>query len=75
MTTGSWPTQNPGKCNLPAELERVCVEFSDFYLSTHSGRKLAWQTNMGNIGAYTLLGHKVCGVANLAEVVAEMVEF
>ena len=48
LTTGSWPTQTASKCNLPRELERCCEDFREFYLQNHSGRKLNWQTNMGN---------------------------
>ncbi|KAG1678291.1 hypothetical protein FOA52_013912 [Chlamydomonas sp. UWO 241] len=47
LTTGSWPTQSACKCQLPRELERCCEEFRTFYLGTHSGRRLTWQTNMG----------------------------
>ncbi|KAK9814178.1 hypothetical protein WJX72_001668 [[Myrmecia] bisecta] len=48
LTTGSWPMSNVAKCNLPRECERTCEDFKDFYLKTHSGRKLSWQTHMGN---------------------------
>ena len=48
LTTGSWPTQTAAKCNLPRELEHCCKSFQDYYLKAHSGRKLSWQTNMGN---------------------------
>ena len=51
LTTGSWPTQSSAKCSLPRELERGCEDFKAFYLASHSGRKLSWQTNMGNTGA------------------------
>ena len=37
-------------CTLPREVEARCAEFKAFYLRTHSGRKLSWQTNMGNAG-------------------------
>jgi len=47
LTTGSWPTQSACKCNLPRELEICCERFRTFYLETHSGRRLTWQTNMG----------------------------
>ena len=50
LTTGSWPTQTAPKCTLPREVDEACTRFKDFYLSTHSGRKLSWQTNMGNAG-------------------------
>ena len=48
LTTGSWPTPLVGpRCNLPPELERCCETFKNFYLTQHSGRRLAWQTNLG----------------------------
>ncbi len=53
LTTGSWPTQTAPKCTLPREVDEACTRFKDFYLSTHSGRKLSWQTNMGNAGQPT----------------------
>ncbi|XP_039124803.1 cullin-3A-like [Dioscorea cayenensis subsp. rotundata] len=47
LTTGSWPTQPSPPCNLPAEILGVCERFRAFYLGTHTGRRLTWQTNMG----------------------------
>ncbi|KAI7748694.1 hypothetical protein M8C21_000343 [Ambrosia artemisiifolia] len=47
LTTGSWPTQPSATCNLPAELTSLCDKFRSYYLGTHSGRRLSWQTNMG----------------------------
>lgn len=48
LTTGSWPTQSSTTCNLPSEILGVCEKFKNYYLGTHSGRRLSWQTNMGN---------------------------
>ena len=48
LTTGFWPTQLGPRCNLPPQIARCCEAFKDFYLKQHSGRKLTWQTNMGN---------------------------
>ena len=48
LTTGSWPTQTAAKCTLPRELEACTAQFQSYYLRAHSGRKLTWQTNMGN---------------------------
>ncbi|KAL1824527.1 hypothetical protein DCAR_0312600 [Daucus carota subsp. sativus] len=48
LTTGSWPTQSSTPCNLPPEILGVCEKFKNYYLGTHSGRRLSWQTNMGN---------------------------
>ncbi|KAK9750794.1 hypothetical protein RND81_02G222400 [Saponaria officinalis] len=47
LTTGSWPTQSSVPCNLPAELSVLCEKFRSYYLGTHTGRRLSWQTNMG----------------------------
>ncbi|KAK9136495.1 hypothetical protein Syun_015825 [Stephania yunnanensis] len=47
LTTGSWPTQPSPACNLPAEILGVCEKFRMYYLGTHTGRRLSWQTNMG----------------------------
>ncbi|KAK3155280.1 hypothetical protein QOZ80_2BG0201170 [Eleusine coracana subsp. coracana] len=47
LTTGSWPTQPSPPCNLPPEILTVCEKFRAYYLGTHSGRRLTWQTNMG----------------------------
>lgn len=48
LTTGSWPTQSTTTCNLPPEILTVCNKFKTYYLGTHSGRRLTWQTNMGS---------------------------
>jgi cullin 3 len=47
LTTGSWPTQPSPPCSLPSEILLVCEKFRAYYLGTHSGRRLTWQTNMG----------------------------
>jgi len=47
LTTGSWPTQPGACCNLPTEIWAVCERFRGYYLNTHTGRRLTWQTNMG----------------------------
>ncbi|RYR64882.1 hypothetical protein Ahy_A03g010909 isoform A [Arachis hypogaea] len=47
LTTGSWPTQSSVTCNLPAEMSALCEKFRSYYLGTHTGRRLSWQTNMG----------------------------
>lgn len=47
LTTGSWPTQPSATCNLPAEMSALCEKFRSYYLGTHTGRRLSWQTNMG----------------------------
>ncbi len=62
LTTGSWPTQSGARCNLPRELERGCEDFKAFYLASHSGRKLSWQTNMGNAGALCKITCSPCQI-------------
>ncbi|KAE8682398.1 Cullin-3 [Hibiscus syriacus] len=47
LTTGSWLTQPITTCNLPAEILGICEKFRNYYLGTHTGRRLSWQTNMG----------------------------
>ncbi|KAJ3695615.1 hypothetical protein LUZ60_000992 [Juncus effusus] len=47
LTTGSWPTQPSVSCNLPPEILVICERFKSYYLGTHNGRRLTWQTNMG----------------------------
>ena len=47
LTTGSWPTQPGTTCNLPIEMLTLCEKFRSYYLGTHTGRRLTWQTNMG----------------------------
>ncbi|CAK9162899.1 unnamed protein product [Ilex paraguariensis] len=47
LTTGSWPTQLSAPCNLPSEILGLCDKFRTYYLGTHTGRRLSWQTNMG----------------------------
>ncbi|KEH24999.1 cullin 3B [Medicago truncatula] len=48
LTTGSWPTQPSPQCNLPSEIRGLCEKFRNYYLGSHSGRRLTWQANMGN---------------------------
>ncbi|KAE8663216.1 Cullin-3 [Hibiscus syriacus] len=47
LTTGYWPTQPTLTCNLPSEMAALCEKFRSYYLGTHTGRRLSWQTNMG----------------------------
>ncbi|CAI5479006.1 unnamed protein product [Closterium sp. Yama58-4] len=48
LTTGSWPTQAGARCNLPGEILPICEKFTRHYLTTHTGRRLTWQMNMGH---------------------------
>jgi len=48
LTTGFWPTQSVPECQLPPDVQVCCEDFKSFYFTIHQGRRLAWQTNMGN---------------------------
>ncbi|XP_022776882.1 cullin-3A-like [Durio zibethinus] len=56
LTTGSWPTQPSITCNLPAEMSALCEKFRSYYLGTHTGRRLSWQTNMGTADIKAIFG-------------------
>ncbi|CAH8343344.1 unnamed protein product [Eruca vesicaria subsp. sativa] len=56
LTTGSWPTQPAVLCNLPAEVSVLCEKFRSYYLGTHTGRRLSWQTNMGTADIKAVFG-------------------
>ncbi|WOK93273.1 cullin-3A-like [Canna indica] len=56
LTTESWPTQPTITCNLPAEILSVCEKFRAYYLGTHTGRRLTWQTNMGTADLKAVFG-------------------
>ncbi|XVE53253.1 hypothetical protein DITRI_Ditri02bG0189200 [Diplodiscus trichospermus] len=56
LTTGSWPTQPAITCNLPAEMSALCEKFRSYYLGTHTGRRLSWQTNMGTADIKAIFG-------------------
>lgn len=43
LTTGFWPVQGSGDCQLPDAAARACEEFKAFYSSLHKGRRLQWQ--------------------------------
>ena len=48
LTTGFWPNQSVPPCVLPPKIQQCCTSFQQFYLEKHTGRRLSWQTNMGN---------------------------
>jgi len=41
-------SHSSASCILPEVLTRACKSFEQFYLSRHSGRRLAWQPSLGN---------------------------
>ncbi|CAH1757893.1 5416_t:CDS:10 [Entrophospora sp. SA101] len=50
LTSTFWPmnlSASP-RCNFPEEITKACENFQRFYLARHSGRRLTWQSNMGN---------------------------
>ncbi len=57
LTTGSWPTQSSARCNMPTEILSMCDKFKQYYLSTHTGRRLTWQTNMGTADLKATFGN------------------
>jgi cullin 3 len=48
LTAAHWPASNVQQCVLPLELAPCFDSFQAFYLRKHTGRKLAWQTALGN---------------------------
>ena len=47
LTTGFWPVDQSSRCILPEKAQRCANVFKDYYLSTHGGRRITWQYNMG----------------------------
>jgi len=47
LTTGFWPITSVPKCILPKMASQLADEFVTFYIHKNSGRKLAWQSNLG----------------------------
>lgn len=41
-------SHSSASCIFPEVLTRACKSFEQFYLSRHSGRRLAWQASLGN---------------------------
>ncbi|XP_047331162.1 cullin-3A-like [Impatiens glandulifera] len=56
LTTGYWPIQPIPECNLPSEVCYLTNRFKIYYLGIHSGRRLSWQTNMGNAYLRAIFG-------------------
>jgi cullin 3 len=48
LTQGYWPTQTVAPCALPSAVLPACSHFEEYYLERHTGRKVSWQTHMGN---------------------------
>eukprot|EP00667_Euglena_gracilis_P004441 EG_transcript_4463 len=49
LTTTWWPLPTTTNVTLPPLVEEAARHFKDFYLRQHSGRKLQYQFNMGNV--------------------------
>lgn len=63
LTTGYWPSQNVPPCTLPPVVQEAIDRFSSFYLNTHTGRKLSWQTSAGAAELRATFGdrkHELC---------------
>lgn len=48
LTQGHWPFQPAPPCRLPGPVQDCCLTFERFYLNLHTGRKVSWQSSMGN---------------------------
>jgi cullin 3 len=50
MTATFWPSTPSSTitCIFPPQLQAATTSFESFYLSRHSGRKLSWQSTLGN---------------------------
>ena len=48
LTAGFWPSYPADDVALPPELDTLQTQFTDFYLSKHGGRKLAWRHALGS---------------------------
>jgi len=58
LTMGFWPMQLAARCNLPKEAAQATEIFTEYYMSVHNGRRLSWQTNMGNADVLSMFGGK-----------------
>jgi len=47
LTTGFWPLPAAVDCILPPQAGQSCEHFMRYYTNLHSGRKLTWQTSLG----------------------------
>jgi len=56
LTMGYWPTRGVPMCHLPNEILQTVDKFEKFYLKKHTGRKLAWQTGLGNAEIKAIFG-------------------
>lgn len=48
LTMGFWPTYTPMDVHIPVEMVKLQETFKAFYINKHSGRKLQWQSTLGN---------------------------
>ena len=46
-TQGHWPSVNLTTTTIPHELSSLCSTFKDFYLNSHSGRRIIWRLDHG----------------------------
>mmetsp|Transcript_7376 Transcript_7376/g.11800 ORF Transcript_7376/g.11800 Transcript_7376/m.11800 type:complete len:728 (+) Transcript_7376:45-2228(+) len=66
LTAGFWPTEGATPCKLPQQVVPQCETFSEFYLGCHSGRRLTWQTNLGNANIKARFTDKVTHEFNVS---------
>jgi cullin 3 len=49
LTTGNWSNDSQtASCSIPMEIKGAILNFTDFYMNSHSGRILTWKINFGN---------------------------
>lgn len=58
LATGNWPTPVASTCTLPDQINRCCDIFKQFYLNSHNGRRLTWQTSMGTADIRATFGSR-----------------
>jgi cullin 3 len=59
LTTTYWPVTATVEIILPPEVEASADDFKNFYLGSHSGRKLQYQYNMGTADVRLRMPNKV----------------
>jgi len=59
LTQNSWPIENIQiVCKLPQEIDTMRMRFENFYMQRHSGRKLMWRIDKGNVEVIAYFGSK-----------------
>lgn len=55
LTTGYWPVQASIPCHNAPIFQQCNHIFTNFYLDSNSGRKLAWITELGSVEVKVLI--------------------